>query len=79
VAAPPPTAELEIGLPRLDANRYSVELRTRPPDSDADMAPVRGAASFDFEAIRAAEWNGLDAVGLALTEQLFADPAILTH
>jgi hypothetical protein len=50
VAAPPPTAELEIGLHRLDASRYSVELRTRLPDSDADMAPVRGITGFDLEA-----------------------------
>jgi hypothetical protein len=79
MAAPPLTAELEIGLHRLDASRYSVELRTRPPESDADMAPVRGVAGFDLESIRAAEWDGQEAVGLALTEQLFADPAVLTH
>ncbi|MFI5458294.1 MAG: CHAT domain-containing protein [Isosphaerales bacterium] len=79
MSTPSPTAELEIGLHRLDASRYSVELRSRPPDSDADMAPVRGVASFDLEAIRAAEWDGPDAVGRAVTDSLFADPTILDH
>ena len=74
-----PTSELEIGLHRLDANRYSVELRSRPPDSDADMAPVRGAATFDLKALRTTEWDGPDAVGQALAERLFADPTILEH
>lgn len=73
------TAELEIGLHRLDTNRYSVELRSRPPDSDADMAPVRGATSFDLQKVQLAEWDGADAVGKALTDRLFADPAVLTH
>ena len=75
----PPTAELEIGLHRLDANRYSVELRSRPPDSDADMAPVRGTTTFDFQKVQLAEWDGAEAAGKALTERLFADPAVLDH
>jgi hypothetical protein len=79
MATPPPTGELEIGLHRLDANRYSVELRSRPPDSDADLAPVRGAVTFDLEALRAAEWDGSDAVGQVLAERIFADPIILEH
>src|SRR4051794_35042073 len=79
MATPSPTAEIEIGLHRLDANRYSVELRSRPPDSDTDMAPVRGATSFDLEALRTAGWDGPDAVGQSLAERLFADPAILEH
>jgi hypothetical protein len=75
----PSTAELEIGLHRLDANRYSVELRSRPPDSDADMAPVRGATTFDLQKLQLAEWDGADAVGKTLAERLFADPAVLAH
>ena len=79
MATPSPNAELQIGLHRLDANRYSVELQSRPPDSDADMAPVRGTTTFDLEVLRTAEWEGPDTVGKLLTERLFADPAILTH
>jgi hypothetical protein len=79
MSPPTPTAELEIGLHRLDAKRYSVELRSRPPDSDADMAPVRGTTTFDFQKVQAAEWDGAEAVGRALTECLFADPAVLSH
>jgi hypothetical protein len=79
MGTPLATAELEIGLHRLDASRYSVELRSRQSDSDADMAPVRGAADFDLEKIRAAEWDGPDAVARALTERLFADPSVLDH
>ena len=77
--APRPTAELEIGLHRLDANRYSVELRSRPSDSDADMAPVRGTTTFDPQKLQVAEWDGAEAVGRALTRQLFSDPAVLAH
>ncbi|MGP0065189.1 MAG: CHAT domain-containing protein [Isosphaeraceae bacterium] len=76
---PSPTAELEIGLYRLDANRYSVELRSRSPDNDADMAPVRGTTTFDFEKLRLAEWDGAEAIGLALAERLFSDPAVMEH
>ncbi|MGC1721363.1 MAG: CHAT domain-containing protein [Isosphaeraceae bacterium] len=79
MATPSPNAELQIGLHRLDANRYSVELQSRPPDSDADMTPVRGTTTFDLEVLRTAEWEGPDTVGKLLTERLFADPAILTH
>src|SRR5262245_19455471 len=76
---PSPTAELEIGLHRLDASRYSVELRSRPADSDADMAPVRGTTTFDVPQVQAAQWDGADAVGRLLTKRLFADPAVLAH
>jgi SIR2-like domain/CHAT domain len=76
---PSPTAELEIALCRLDANRYSVELRSRPPDSDADMAPVRGTTSFDFDKVHVAEWDGAEAAGKALSDRLFADKDVLAH
>ena len=79
MSPPSPTAELEIGLYRLDANRYSVELRSRPPGSDADMAPVRGTTTFDFQKVQLAEWDGAEAVGKALTERLFADKDVLAH
>jgi CHAT domain/SIR2-like domain len=76
---PSPIAELEIGLHRLDANRYSVELRSRPPDSDADMAPVRGTTTFDIQKVQAAGWDGAEAAGKALSDHLFADPAVMAH
>jgi hypothetical protein len=79
MASPPPTAELEIGLHRKDANHYSVVLRSRPPDSDADMAPVEGTMTFDIPKVQAAEWDGAEATGKALTERLFFDPAVLAH
>jgi hypothetical protein len=70
---------LEIGLHRLDANRYSVELRSRFHDSDADVAPVRDTTTFDLQKLQLAEWDGADAVGQALTERLFADQDVLAH
>jgi hypothetical protein len=79
MVSPTPTAELEIGLHRLDANRYAVELRSRPPDSDADMAPVRGTTTFDIQNVQAAEWGGAEAVGKTLSERLFADQPVLAH
>jgi len=54
MATPSPTAELEICLHRLDANRFSVELRAWRSDSDADAADERGEATFDLESLRTA-------------------------
>jgi hypothetical protein len=48
---PKTLSELELGLYRQDATRYAVELRYRTPDDDAERAPVRGLASFDFDAL----------------------------
>src|SRR5205814_969978 len=73
------TAELEIGIHRQGKKRYSVELRSRPADSYADMAPVRGTATFDFQKVQLAEWDGSESVGQVLTERLFSDPAVLAH
>ena len=72
-----PAAELEIGLHRLDAFRYSVELRFRRSDNDADMAPFRGPTAFDFDKIRLAEWDGAEAIAKTLTDRLFANPSDL--
>jgi hypothetical protein len=77
MSPPTPTAELEIGLHRLDANRYSVELRSRPAGTDADMTPIRGTTTFDFRKLQDAEWDGAEAVGRTLGEQLFSDPDVL--
>jgi hypothetical protein len=79
MSSPSLTAELEIGLHRLDAKRYSVELRSRPPDSDADMAPVRGTTTFDLQKVRVAEWDGAEAACRALTGHLFSDRAVLAN
>ncbi len=43
------------------------------------MAPVRGTTTFDLQKLQLAEWDGADAVGKALTDRLFADPAVLGH
>src|SRR4051794_18913247 len=66
-----PTADLEIGLHRWDEGRYAVELRFRRPDDAVDLAPIRGLASFDFDALRFAD---LDVYGPLLSRALFADP-----
>src|SRR5687767_681636 len=65
--------DLEIGLHRWDASRYAVELRSRRPDDDADIAPIRGLATIDPAALLAADD---DAFGPALSQALFADPGI---
>jgi hypothetical protein len=79
MSPPSPTAELEIGIHRLDAKRYSVELRVRPADSDADVTPVRGTTTFDIPRIQAAAADGAEAAGRALAERLFSDQEVRSH
>jgi len=70
-------AELELGLHRRSAERYSVELRFTQPNSDADirLASQEIVAAFDVAALRALEGDP-PAYGRALADQLFAAPAL---
>lgn len=69
-------ANLEIGLYRHDADSYAVELRFRRPDDQADRAPQRGLARFDFADLRQHAGQP-DVYGQRLSHSLFADPAVL--
>ena len=70
-------AELELGLHRRSAERYSVELRFTQPNSDADirLAGQEVVAAFDVAALRVLEGDP-PAYGRALADQLFAAPAL---
>jgi len=73
-------ADLEISLHRHDANSYAVEFRFSQPDSDADIRLGVGkpaTVQFDLEALEAQEPDP-EAYGKALSQSLFADPAIQT-
>ena len=68
-------ADLEIGLHRHDPERYSVEMRFTPPDSDAEVRLVRGdlaTAQFDLVALRELALDDA-AYGRALSQGLFGD------
>ncbi len=70
-------ADLEISLHRHGAEMYSIEARFSQPESDADIRlgqaqPV--LAQFDLDALRALADPA--AYGQALTQSLFADPAM---
>jgi hypothetical protein len=69
-------ANLEIGLYRQDADSYAVELRFHRPDDQADRAPVRGLARFDFDDLREVILQP-EIYGQRLGQSLFADPAVL--
>ncbi|UCH61130.1 MAG: CHAT domain-containing protein [Anaerolineales bacterium] len=73
-------ADLEISLHRHDASSYAVEFRFSLPDSDADIRLGVGKpalAQFDLEALNA-QVHDPAGYGQALSQSLFADPAILT-
>lgn len=72
----PAYADLEIGLYRYDADSYVVELRFRRPDDQADRAPQRGLARFDFADLRQ-HASQPDVYGQRLSHSLFADPVVL--
>ena len=74
-----PTAELEINLNRLDAASYSVDLRSRRPRSEVDIAPVRGTITFDFPKLESSRFDGAEAAGKALSDCLFSDTDIRSH
>jgi len=68
-------AELEIGLHRLRADAYQVELRFNNPASEAEVNPVKGDVRFDMAALLALELNPRD-YGKALASMLFEDDNI---
>ncbi|MCP4701763.1 MAG: SUMF1/EgtB/PvdO family nonheme iron enzyme [Gammaproteobacteria bacterium] len=70
-------AELEIGLHSHGAKHYAVDLRFTRPDSEADLPPVRGQATFDLHELLSRQLNP-DAYGQCLTECLFADENLKT-
>jgi hypothetical protein len=65
---------LTIAIHRV-AESYHVELSHSDPGSQAQVAPVRGAASFDRSALLACEAIH-EQYGKLLAEQLFADDAV---
>ncbi|HSF83852.1 MAG TPA: CHAT domain-containing protein [Anaerolineales bacterium] len=73
-------ADLEISLHRHDASSYAVEFRFSQPDSDADVRLGVGKPAlvqFDIDALNA-QIHDPAAYGQALSQSLFADPAIQT-
>lgn len=67
--------ELEIGLHRVQRGAHEVVLRLTDPHSQAELAPVRGPAAIDAEALLAAQ-AAPEAYGRLLAGQLFADAAV---
>jgi hypothetical protein len=73
-------ADLEIGLHHRDADRYSVELRFRDPESDGEVrltARVPPLAQFDFDRLRELHIEE-EAYGQLLSQGLFGDSAVAT-
>ena len=68
-------AELEIGLHRVQRGTYEVTLRLTDPDSQAEVAPVRGMATLDAAALLVAQSDPA-AYGRLLARQVLADPAV---
>jgi hypothetical protein len=70
---PNPTvyADLEVGLHRLAAEVWQVELRFSDPSSEADVPPERGQAAIDLEKLRTLELDSRS-YGAALAAQVFA-------
>ena len=66
--------ELEISLERM-AESMRVALRFDRSDSEADVAPVVGLASFDLDALRGLSGDRKQ-YGKLLSQSLFADPKI---
>ena len=71
------TADLEIGLHRREADSYSVDFRFSQPESDADVRLGQGTARFDFPGLLKLSANSQE-YGKALSDSLFADPAVQT-
>jgi hypothetical protein len=70
-----PIADLEINLRRVDAYNYSVDLRFRRPDSDANIPPRYGYAQFDLKTFESLSHDPV-AYGRQLTKDLFEDNEI---
>ena len=73
-------ADLEISLHHHDGDSYAIEFRYTQPKSDADIRLGQGAATlarFDFDALHSLAHDPA-AYGNALTQGLFADPAVVS-
>ena len=74
-----PSADLEIGLHRRDADTYAVEMRFSQPDSDADIRLASDGVSVRFDAAQLRELlSDAHAYGKSLADSLFAEPAVLS-
>jgi hypothetical protein len=73
-----PYPELEIGLHRVQAQSYQVELRFHDPGSDAETPPRRGPCPLDLDALIPLLLDPA-AYGTALSTQVFEDPAIRSY
>lgn len=67
-----PYPELEIGLHRVQADTYQLELRLTDPESAGDRAPLRTPCALDPQALLPLEQAPLD-YGRTLATQLFSD------
>jgi hypothetical protein len=73
-------ADLEISLHRQSASSYALEMRFNQPGSDADIRLSKeepALATFDLNQLNSLIYDP-DAYGKALTQGLFADPAVKT-
>lgn len=68
-------AELEIGVHRAQRGVYEVALRLTDPQSQAEIAPVRGLAEIDAESLLLAQADP-EIYGRLLSSQVFADAAV---
>ena len=73
-----PYPELEIGLHRVQADAYQVELRFLDPASDAETAPRRAPCPLDPQALLPRHLDPV-AYGQTLAAQVFADPEALAY
>jgi hypothetical protein len=73
-----PYPELEIGLHRVQADAYQVELRFLDPASDAETLPRRATCPLDTQALLPLHLDP-PAYGRALAAQVFADPEALAY
>lgn len=71
-------AQMEIGLHRLRADAYEVELRVTDPATEAEISPVRGPVRIDFAKLVELHLRP-DDYGQALADQIFQDPAVREH
>src|SRR5947207_9478493 len=78
-AAPTPYAELEVGLHRLAADAYQVELRFSDPTSETEVTPEKGPVTFDLAELLTLQLDPRG-YGEALAAQVFAaDPIRLLY
>lgn len=74
-AIPTPYAELEVGLHRLAADAYQVELRFTHPWSEAEVPPEKGLVTFDPAELLTLQQDPR-AYGATLAAQVFEPEAI---